>query len=139
MDRRHFCNRRRPQRAGGGVAAVGTDGHDAQAVKFDRDLGGTENVAGRVEGHLDATQRDGLTIADRLRRPSEVVAVAQPHQVECFLGGQHRTVAGTRMIGMTVGDHGLVHRTGGVDMKAAVLAAHAGGRREKDVFGAHLP
>jgi hypothetical protein len=42
------------------------------------------------------------------------------------------------MIGMTVGDHGLVHRTGGVDMKPAVLAAHAGRRREKDVFGAHL-
>src|SRR4029079_19302501 len=51
-------------------------GHDAQAVKFDRDLGGTENVAGRVEGHLDAAQRDGLTVADRLRRPGEVVAVA---------------------------------------------------------------
>src|SRR6476659_11236229 len=50
-------------------------GHDAQAVKFDRDLGGTQDVAGWVEAHLDAAQCDGLTIADRLRSPGEVVAV----------------------------------------------------------------
>src|SRR6478609_9991157 len=44
-------------------------GHDAQAVKLDRDLGGAENVDGWVEGHLDAAQCAGLTVADRLRRP----------------------------------------------------------------------
>jgi hypothetical protein len=41
------------------------------------------------------------------------------------------------MIGMAMGDDGLVHRPGRVDMETAELAAHSGGRRQKKVFGAH--
>ena len=90
-----------------------------------------------MEGHPGAAQRDRFTVTDRLSRTGEIVAIAKPHQVESFLRGKHRAMAGTRMIGMTVGNHGPVHRTGGIDMKAAALAAHAGRRREENVFEAH--
>jgi hypothetical protein len=53
------------------------------------------------------------------------------------LGGEHRTVAGTRVVGMAVGDDRFVHRARGVDMEAADLAAEAGGRSQENIIGAH--
>ena len=69
--------------------------------------------------------------------PAKFVAVAQPHQVERLLRRQHRAVARPRMVGMAVGDHGLVDRPRRVDMEAAGLAAQAGRRRRQQVFGTH--
>ena len=80
---------------------------------------------------------DGLAVADRLRRAGEILAVAQPHDVERLLRRQHRAVAGARMVGMAVGDQRLVDRPRRVDVEAAALAAHAGRRRHQDVFGTH--
>ena len=50
-------------------------------------------MPGRMEGHARAAERDGLAIADGLRRAGEILAVAQPHDVERLLRGQHRAVA----------------------------------------------
>ena len=78
----------------------------------------------------DAVERDGLAVADRLRGAGEILAIAQPHDVERFLRRQHRAMAGARMVGMAMRDQGLVDRPGRVDMKAAGLAADAGRRRQ---------
>ena len=103
----------------------------------DRDLRRAEHVAGRMERHLHAAEIDALAIARRLRRAGEILAVAQPHQVERFLRRQHRAVAGAGMVGMGVGDQRPLHRPRRVDVKAAELAAHAGRRRQQDVFRSH--
>ncbi len=63
-----------------------------------------------MEGHARAAERDGLAVADRLRRAGEILAVAQPHQVERLLRRQHRAVAGARVVGMAVRDQRLVDR-----------------------------
>ena len=94
-------------------------------------------MAGRVEGGGDAVQGDGLAVADRLRRAGEILAIAQPHDVEGFLRRQHGAVAGPGMVGMAMRDQRLVDRTGRVDVKAAGLAADAGRCRQKQVFGTH--
>ena len=67
----------------------------------------------------------------------EILAVAQPHDVERFLRRQHRAMAGARMVGMAMRDQRLLDRPGRIDMEAAALAAHAGRGRQQDVFGAH--
>ena len=110
-----------------------------EAVRLDRDLRRAEHVAGGMEGHPGAVERHALAIADRLRGAREILAVAQPHEVERLLRGEHRAMAGARMVGMAMRDHGLLDRPGRVDVEAAGLAAHAGGRRQQDVFGTHRP
>ena len=90
-----------------------------------------------MQTHFRVAKRDGLAIAGSLRRSGKILAVAQPHEVERLLRRQHRAVAGTRVVGMAVGDHGLVHRTGRIDKKTAAFAAHAGRCRHQNVFGAH--
>ena len=122
-----------------GHVLVVAGGHDPQAVVLDRDLRRAEHMAGRMERHRDAADVQGLAVADRLRAAGEIVAVAQPHQVERLLRGQHAAVAGAGMVGMPMGDHGLVDRPGRIDMKAAGLAAEAGRGRQQNVFGAHGP
>ena len=87
--------------------------------------------------HRDAAERQRLAIADRLRRAGEILAVAQPHDVERLLRRQHRAVAGARMIGMAVRDQRLVDRPGRIDVEAAGLAADAGRGRNENVFGTH--
>ena len=106
-------------------------GDDAQPVAFDRYLRRTEHMAGGMDVDLCAAERNALAIAHRLRRAGEIDAIAKPHDVERFLRRQHRAVPGARVVGMAVGDDGLVHRLGRVDMKAAALAAHAGRRRQQ--------
>ena len=85
----------------------------------------------------DAVERQRLAVADRLRAAGEILAVAQPHDVERLLRRQHGAVAGARVVGMAMGDQRLLHRPGRVDVEAAGLAAHAGRRRHENVFGAH--
>ena len=90
-----------------------------------------------MERDLHAAEVDALAIAGGLRRAGEILAVAQPHQVERFLRRQYRAMAGAGMVGMGVGDQRPLDRPGRIDMKAAELAAHAGGRRQQDVFRTH--
>src|SRR4051812_23989641 len=110
---------------------------DGQSSAFDRDLGGAKHVAGRMERQLGAAQSERLAGLCHLRGTGEIVAVAEPHQVERLLRGQHRAVARPRVVGVAVGDHGLVDRTRRIDMETADLAAHAGRRRRQKLFGAH--
>ena len=80
---------------------------------------------------------DALAVADRLGRAGEILAVAQPHEIERLLRRQHRAMTGARMVGMAVRDQRLFDRPGRVDVEVAELAAHAGGRRRENVFGTH--
>ncbi len=68
----------------------------------------------------------------------EIVAIAQPHHVERLLRGQHRAMAGPGVVGMAVGDHGALDRPHRIDVKAARLAAQAGGDGHQDVLRTHL-
>jgi hypothetical protein len=112
-------------------------GHDSQAVCLDGDLRRTEHVTRGIKRHPCAAERDGLAVADRLRREGEGLAVTQAHQVERLLRGEHRAVASARVVGMTMRDHSLVHGPCGVDMETTDFAVHAGGRRQENIFGAH--
>src|SRR4029450_2673057 len=90
-----------------------------------------------MEGHPYAAERHGLAVTDRLGRGGEVFSVSQAHQIERLLGGKHRAVAGARVVGMAVCDERFVHRARGVDIKAADLAAEAGGGPQENIVGAH--
>ncbi len=90
-----------------------------------------------MERHRRAAEREALAVADRLRRAGEILAVAQPHQVERLLRRQHRAVAGAGMVGMGMRDQRPLDRPRRVDMEAAALAADAGRRRHQDVFRTH--
>ena len=120
-----------------GHILVVAGGDDGQAAAGDADLRRAEHVAGRMEAHLRAAERDGLAIADRLRRPGEALAVAQAHDVERLLRRQHGAMAGPRVVGMAVRNQGLLDRAGRIDVEAAGLAADPGRGRDEDVFGAH--
>ena len=95
-------------------------------------------MAGRMERDAHAAERHAFAIADRLRRAGEILAVAQPHQVERLLRRQHRAVAGARMVGMAVRDQRLA-RTGRVGSmwKPPRLQHTPAGVGIEDVFGTH--
>ena len=79
-----------------------------------------------------------LAIADRLRGTGEILAIAQAHHVERLLRGQHRAVAGARVIRMAVRDQRLLDRPRRIDVEAAESGST--GRPAsgfKDVFRAH--
>jgi hypothetical protein len=59
---------------------------------------------------VDAAELHAFAIGDRLRRAGEIVAVAQPHHVERLWRGQHRAMAGARMVGMGVRDQRALDR-----------------------------
>ena len=95
-------------------------------------------MAGGMEGDGHAVELDALAIGDRLRRAGEILAVAQPHQIERFLRRQHGAMAGAGMVGMGMRDQRALDRPRRVDMKPAALAAYAGRRRHQDVFRTHF-
>jgi hypothetical protein len=111
-----------------GVLVV-TRGDDAPAARFDRDLGGAEHMARGMEDDLGAVQSHAFAITHRLRAAGEAIAIAQPHQVDGLCRGEHGAMAGPGMIGMAVGNHGLVYRPRRVDVKTAGLTKHANWRR----------
>ena len=90
-----------------------------------------------MEFHPDVAELDLLAIADGLLRAGKIVAIAQPHHVERLLRRQHRTVAGTGVIGMAVCDDRALDGADRIDMKAAGLAAQAGGDGQQDVLRTH--
>ncbi|HEY7600083.1 MAG TPA: tetratricopeptide repeat protein, partial [Candidatus Limnocylindrales bacterium] len=126
---------RRAGRVGNVLVVAGGD--DPEALAVDLDLHRAEHVAGRMEAHGGTAERQALARRHGLRRAGEIVAIAQPHHVEGFLRRQHRAMAGAGVVGMAVGDHGLVHRPGRVDVKAAGLAAHARRRRHQHILRTH--
>jgi len=91
----------------------------------------------RMEAHLGTIKLQRLAIGYRLRALGEFIAVAQTHDVQRFLGRQHSAMASAGMVGMPMCDQRLFNRPRRIDMKAAGFAAHAGWRRNKDVFGTH--
>src|SRR5262249_43972193 len=103
----------------------------------DGDLRRAEHVPGRMQAHARAAERHRLAVAHRLRGAGEIFAVAQPHQVERLRRSQHRAMARARVVGMAVGDYGLVDWPGWIDVEAAKLAAYAGGGRNEDIFRPH--
>jgi len=94
-------------------------------------------VAGGVKADFGAAERELFAVSDRLRRSGETLAIAQTHDVERLLGGQHGTMPRARMVGMAVGDQGLFDRAGRIDMESPRLAADPGRGGDKDVFGTH--
>ena len=103
-----------------------------------RDLRRSQHMACRMKRDADASKFDSFAIGNRLLAAGEIVAIAQPHHVEGFLRGQHRAVAGARVIGMAMSDQRPLHRPHRVDIKAAGLAAQAGGDRHQDVLRTHV-
>src|SRR5436190_19062447 len=95
-------------------------------------------MAGRVKLYGNAAEPDLLAVGDRLRVTRKILAIAQPHHVERFPGGEHRAMAGPGVVGMAMGDDGALDRPHRVDMEGAFLAAEAGGDRHQDVLRAHL-
>ena len=94
-------------------------------------------MAGGMECHLGAAECETFAIGRRLRRAGEILAVAQPHQVEGLLRRQHGAMAGAGMIGMGVRDQRPLDRPRRVDMESAQFAADAGRRRHQYVFRSH--
>ena len=132
--RHHF--ERRAGRIGRILVVAGRD--DAGVLAGDRDLRRAQHMAGGMKFDRDVAEPDLLAIGDGLRTAGEIVAIAQPHHVERLLGGQHRAMAGPGVVGMAVGDHGALDRPHRIDMKAAGLAAQAGGNGHQDVLRTHL-
>ena len=126
---------RRTGRIGDILVIAGGD--DRHVLVRDRDLRGTEHMAGRMTAHCHAIERDTLAVSDRLRAARKVFAIAERHDGERFRRRQHMAVAGAGMIGMAMRNDGLVHGPRRVDMKAGALAAHAGRCGRQEIFGPH--
>ena len=77
-----------------GFVLVVAGGDDPHSLAFDLDLRRAEHVAGWMERHGGAAELQGLAVAHRLRGAGEILAIAQPHDVQRFLRRQHRAVAG---------------------------------------------
>src|ERR1700752_2869179 len=91
-----------------------------------------------MELDQDIAEPDLLTIAHSPRRTGKVLAIAQPHNVERLLRRQHRAMAGARMVGMAMGDHGPLDRAYRIDVEIAGFAVETGGNGAEDVLGSHL-
>ncbi len=136
MNTSHGTTSNGAQVGSGGVLVV-AGGDDAGVLAGDRDLRRAQHMAGGVKFDGDVAEPQFLAIGDGLGAACEIVAVAQPHQVERLLGGQHRAMAGPGVVGMAVGDHGALDRPHRIDMKAAGLAAQSGGNGHQDVLRTH--
>src|SRR5436190_480375 len=95
-------------------------------------------MAGGMEFDGDVAEPEFLAIGDRLRGAGEILAITQPHHVECFLRRQNSAMAGPGVVGMAMGDHGAFHGANRVDMEAARLATKTGGSWQQDVLWTHL-
>ena len=126
---------RRAGRIGDVLVIAGGD--DAQALGLDRDLGGAEHMPGGMEGHFHAVEIEAFAVGHRLGRAGEIVAVAQPHQIEGLLRRQYRAVAGAGVIGMGMRDQRPLHPARRIDMEGAALATDAGRRRHEKIFRTH--
>ena len=119
---------------GGARVTFHPAGHVLGSAQIAVEANGLRIVA--AGDYKDVAELDLLAIMNGLRRLGEILAIAQPHQVERFLRGEHRAVAGPRMVGVPMRDQRLLDGARRVDVETAALAAHAGRRRNQDVFGA---
>src|SRR5262245_3047758 len=126
---------RRTGRIGDVLVIAGSD--DTQPITFHPDLRRAEYMTGRMKADPRPIQLESLAIADRLRAAGEIVAVADAHDVESFLRGQHRAMTGARVVGVAMRDQGLFDRARRIDMEAAGPAADARWRRNQDIFRTH--
>src|ERR1700751_4216555 len=94
-------------------------------------------MAGWMEFDSDVAEPDFFTVSNRLRAARKIVTIAQPHHVERLLRGENRAMARPGVVGMAVGDNGALDRANRIDMKAAGLAAKAGGNWQQDVVRTH--
>jgi hypothetical protein len=113
-------------------------GDNAGILAGNRDLRRAQHMTGGVEFHLDVAEPYLFAVRNRLRVACKIVAVAQPHHVERFPGGQHRAMAGPGVVGMAMGDDGTFDRPDRIDVKTAGLAAQTGGSWQQDVLRAHV-
>src|SRR5216684_2740270 len=126
------------RRAGGvGRVLVVAGGDDAGVLAGDRDLRRAQHMACGMKLDRDVADLYLFAIGDGLRAARKIVAVAQPHHVERFLGGQHRAMARSSMVGMAVGDHGALDGPHRIDVETAGLAAQSGGNGYQDVLRTH--
>src|SRR5690242_20173200 len=96
-------------------------------------------MSGRMEFYPDFAEPDLLAITNRLRAACKVLAIAQPHDVERLLRRQHRAMAGARMVGVAVRNHGALDRAHRIDVEVARFAAEAGGDGGEEVLRTHHP
>ncbi len=86
------------------TAFVVTGGNDPHSLMFDGNLRRPENMASRVKSDCDAVDIDRLTKSDRLLSRAKLASVTNTHDVQRLRRCQHRTMTGTRMIGVTMRD-----------------------------------
>lgn len=96
------------------------------ALILDHDLRATQHMAGRgqPEGGIADPQR--LPIAEGLLgRAGAVLSHAPPHDRQRLRRGEHVVIAGACVVGMPVGDDGLLNREKRVDVEVAWRAEKA--------------
>src|ERR1700730_3620803 len=120
-----------------GDVLVITGDDDPNATSFDRNLRRAEHVAGRMKRHRYAVKPDDLAVADRLRRPGEIFAVAKPHQIQGFGCRQYCLVAGPGVVGMRMGDERSGDRADRIDVECARWAMEPGLRRHQKFDWTH--
>ena len=110
-------------RVGAALVVAGDDG--AGSAVLEEHLGAAENMPRRQKRDTDIVAVDRLAIGGRLAAGCKVLAIADRHDFQRFLGGENGGVAGPRMIGVAMGDDGAVNRAGGVDIGARGSAIEA--------------
>jgi hypothetical protein len=118
---------RRAGRVGRVLVVAGCD--DTGSPVRHHDLGRTQHMPRRMEGHGHIPEPDLLAIGNRLCRTGEIIAIAQPHDVERFLRRQNCAVSGAGVIGMAMRNQRALHSPYWIDMKASAFAAEPGGNR----------
>ena len=88
-------------------------------------IDGSVHVTGGVKTDGDAIDDDLLAEFRRLLAAGKALAIADTHDVERLAGGQHMTMARTRMVRMAMGDQRLVDRTHRIDIEPAYRAEEA--------------
>ena len=120
-------------RVGAALIVARDDG--AGSAVLEEDLRAAENMPRRQERDADIVAVDRLAIGGRLAAGGEVLAIADRHDFQRFLGGENGGMAGPRVIGVAMGDDGAVDGAGRVDEGARGDAIKALGADFEPVFG----
>src|SRR5207248_5579296 len=96
-----------------------------------------EHVPGRVKAHRYAVDGEPRAVGNRLRGSGEILAVAQPHQIQRLGGREHAMMSRPGMVGMRMGDERTVDRPQRIDIKSAGTTTKPGGRAYQQLFRTH--
>src|SRR5690606_8309438 len=121
-----------------GRALVVAGGNDAHSAMLYSNLRRAQHVACRMKGDGDSVDGDRLAKPGCLRRTGESLAVAKRHDVQCFLGGEHCTMAGTGVVGMAVSDQRTRDGSDRVDEEISRCAVKSFRLGAKQISGAHV-